>query len=390
MSVALWVNGVRPRTLPASVAPVVVGAAAGWERLQTTASSAMVQPSSGAGGGTVNQAASAASVTTMESRFWPVAVLCALVALFLQIAVNFANDYSDGIRGTDEGRGRQSGNAPTRLVASGVPATRVLAAAGVAAALACVCGLAVIAVTGHWWMLAVGACCLLAGWFYTGGKHPYGYAGLGELAVFVFFGLVAVLGTQYMVCGGVDAAGVFGAVYSGALSCVLLMVNNLRDYDDDRLHGKRTLAVRMGRPVAQWFAMFVYCVAALSPAAIAIGRLVLALVHWTGILCISTGALSSCAGGASGGGVDGVVTLADADSGTVCAPIPPSAEEWIAGVLGVALLAVAIRMIRALLRRDYGVALGAAGITLVVYALIFVSLMPSTMDSIITWLGLPM
>ena len=172
-----------------------------------------------------------ATQTTLESRFWPLAILCTLVALFLQIAVNFANDYSDGVRGVDEGT--RSGVARVARVAGiilvgrtdrhptrggrplgparrasrrppsmhlrvwsppGVPPKRVLAAAGGAAALACLCGLAIIAITGYWWLLIIGVCCLLAGWCYTGGRHPYGYAGLGELFVFVFFGLVAVLG----------------------------------------------------------------------------------------------------------------------------------------------------------------------------------------------------
>ena len=116
-------------------------------------------------------------------------------------------------------------------------------------------------ITGHWWLLAVGVCCLLAGWCYTGGRHPYGYAGLGELFVFVFFGLVAVLGTQFVLCGTVTATGVLGAVQAGLLSCVLLMVNNLRDVDSDHVHGKRTLAVRLGERRARILAVASYAVA---------------------------------------------------------------------------------------------------------------------------------
>lgn len=257
-------KGMRPQTLPASVAPVVIGAAAAWTSVRQLGVCILTYPAP------ESCAINRATQATLESRFWPLVILCTLVALFLQIAVNFANDYSDGVRGTDEGRGTASSashgilpaavvpsgrcddiaatpiHAPARLVASGVPPKRVLAAAGGAAALACLCGLAIIAITGYWWLLIIGVCCLLAGWCYTGGRHPYGYAGLGELFVFVFFGLVAVLGTQFVLCGTVTATGVLGAVQAGLLSCVLLMVNNLRDVDSDRVHGKRTLAVRLG------------------------------------------------------------------------------------------------------------------------------------------------
>lgn len=350
--------GMRPKTLPAGVAPVAIGAAAGWESLRGLEVCPAIYPRP------EYCDSNAALLTALESRFWPMVLLCALVALLLQIAVNFANDYSDGVRGVDAGRDGTPGNgvsggaAPVRLVASGVPPRRVLAAAGVAAALACVCGIAIIAVTGHWWLLVVGACCVAAGWCYTGGRHPYGYAGLGELAVFVFFGLVAVLGTEYVVSDGVSVAGWFGAVHAGVLSCVLLMVNNLRDLDDDRLHGKRTLAVRMGGPVARWFLMFVYCVAVLSVVVIVEGRTALSLLHWSGLLC----------GGTS--------------SGVVCVPFPPSPDEVISGILGVVLLVVGIAMVRTLLRRDYRRALPLASLTLLVYAATFVSLMPSVADAV--------
>lgn len=338
MGVTTWLWGMRPTMLPASVAPVAVGAAAGWESMRVLGVCPAIYPSP------PYCAVNAARLATLETRFWPVVLLCAAVALLLQIAVNFANDYADGVRGVDEGRGviserdgSRSGAhpAPARLVASGVPPRHVLAAAGIAAALACTCGIAVITLTGHWWLLAVGVCCLAAGWCYTGGRHPYGYAGFGELAVFVFFGLVAVLGTEYVVSDGVSDIGWFGAVYAGVFSCVLLMVNNLRDVDDDRRHGKRTLAVRLGGPSARRLLMAVYGVAALSAAAMAVGRMAVALVHWPGVSC----------------------------------------GDWVSGVLGCVLLAVAVVMIRALLRRDYGRALPVASLTLLLYAAAFVNML---------------
>ncbi|WP_163200864.1 1,4-dihydroxy-2-naphthoate octaprenyltransferase [Bifidobacterium avesanii] len=265
MSPCLWLVGARPRTLPASIAPVAVGAAAAWRSVLPPACPELFpQP----GWCTAAQM----RYQMFGSRFWVVTVLCAAVALLLQIAVNFANDYSDGIRGSDANRGESSGESsgePTakasvrsgadpsrpgafqRLVASGVPPRLVLAAAGVASGAACVCGLAAIAVTRAWWLLAVGAVSLLAGWFYTGGRHPYGYAGFGELSVFAFFGLAAVLGTEYALTGGLDPPGALGAVCCGLNAVMLLMVNNLRDLNDDRAHGKRTLAVRLGERAAR-------------------------------------------------------------------------------------------------------------------------------------------
>ena len=142
--------------------------------------------------------------TLLMDRFWPVTILCLLVALFLQIAVNYANDYSDGIRGTDAGRDTDESKSgkPQRLTASGlVPAKHVLFAAMICAAIACICGVVAVVLAQAWWLLAVGAASLLAGSFYTGGKHPYGYVGLGEVGVFLFFGLAAVLGTDYALCG---------------------------------------------------------------------------------------------------------------------------------------------------------------------------------------------
>src|SRR5699024_9254049 len=172
----------------------------------------------------------------------PRALLAAGVALALQVAVNFANDYSDGIRGTDDVRVR-----PVRLTATGQAApAAVKRAAMLAFAVAAVLGVALCAVAGTWWLLAVGAVCIVAAWYYTGGRRPYGYAGLGELSVFVFFGLVATLGTTYTQAGHITAPAVLAACGIGSLACALLMVNNIRDMPTDAEAGKRTLAVRVG------------------------------------------------------------------------------------------------------------------------------------------------
>ena len=206
---AEWLSAARPRTLPAAVAPVLVGTGAAAQL-------------------------GAASI--------PRALLAAGVALFLQVGVNFANDYSDGVRGTDLNR-----VGPMRLTASGAASpfqvrTAATATLGVGALL----GLVLVAVSGHWWLLAVGAAAVLAAWTYTGGPRPYGYAGLGEVGVFVFFGVVAVLGTTYTQADRVSWPAVLGAVGIGLIACALLMVNNLRDIPTDVLAGKRTLAVRLG------------------------------------------------------------------------------------------------------------------------------------------------
>ncbi len=181
------------------------------------------------------------------ARWWTVP-LAMLVSLALQVGVNYANDYSDGVRGTDEVR-----VGPVRLVASGLARPgAVKRAAFVAFGVAAVAGL-VLAIATSWWLLAVGAASVLAGWFYTGGSHPYGYLGLGEVFVFVFFGLVATVGTTYVVIERLPAlAWVLGCV-AGCLSCALLVVNNLRDIPTDREVGKRTLAVRLGDRRTRWF-----------------------------------------------------------------------------------------------------------------------------------------
>jgi 1,4-dihydroxy-2-naphthoate octaprenyltransferase len=206
-----WISGARPRTLPLAIAPVALGTGAAV-----------------AGG--------------RGPHLW-LAWLCLAVALLLQIGVNFANDYSDGIRGTDRFR-----VGPARLTASGrVKPRTVLAVALACFALAAVAGLAIVVVTQVWWLLAVGVAAILAAWFYTGGKRPYGYAGLGEIVVFLFFGVAATAGTTFVLLSLVTAESWFASVAIGCIACAVLLVNNLRDIDQDAAAGKRTLSVRIGR-----------------------------------------------------------------------------------------------------------------------------------------------
>lgn len=203
-----WLAGTRPRTLPAAVVPVLIGS----------------------------------GVALGYARFsWWRAGLALVVALALQVGVNFANDYSDGIRGSDEQR-----VGPVRLVAAGLaPPRQVRAAAFGCFVLAGAAGLALAAVTS-WWLVAVGAGCIAAAWFYTGGPKPYGYSGLGEVFVFLCFGVVAVAGTAYVQMNALSWLGLAASVPAGLLACALLMVNNLRDIGTDTVAGKRTLAVMLG------------------------------------------------------------------------------------------------------------------------------------------------
>ncbi|GAB3617287.1 1,4-dihydroxy-2-naphthoate polyprenyltransferase [Okibacterium endophyticum] len=239
-----WIAGARLFTLPMSVSPVLVGTGA-----------AMVASDPGV-------------------YHWVRALLCLAVAVSLQIGVNFANDYSDGIRGTDRDR-----VGPFRLVGSGRAKPRtVLVVALVFFGIAAVAGLALTVLTQQWWLIAVGAAAIAAAWFYTGGKRPYGYYALGELFVFVFFGLVATVGTTFVQVLTVNQEAWFGAVAVGLISVATLLTNNLRDVAQDRVAGKRTLSVLVGHVasrvlyivfilvpfgIAVWFALF-YPIAWLS------------------------------------------------------------------------------------------------------------------------------
>jgi len=170
------------------------------------------------------------------------ALLALVVAVALVVGVNYANDYSDGIRGTDDDR-----VGPVRLVGSkAAEATSVRAAAFACFAVAALAGLTLVSLSRQWWLIAVGVACVLGAWFYTGGRRPYGYAGLGEVAVFVFFGPVAVLGTVVTQSGEPDALAVVASVAVGMLICAVLVANNLRDIEGDTTVGKRTLAVLLG------------------------------------------------------------------------------------------------------------------------------------------------
>jgi len=219
--VRLWLLGARPRTLAAAAVPVVVGTAVGrW----------------------VNDAHRGVPAT-----IWWRAGCALVVALGVQIGTNYVNDYADGRRGTDQER-----VGPTRLVAAGLASPgSVRAAALVSFGVAAVAGIALAAATS-WWLIAVGAACFAAGWFYTAGPHPYGYLGLGELFVFVFFGLVATMGSAYVQAGHVTVVSLAAAIPVGFLATALLEANNLRDVAGDARAAKRTLAVRLGRARAGW------------------------------------------------------------------------------------------------------------------------------------------
>jgi 1,4-dihydroxy-2-naphthoate polyprenyltransferase len=233
---AQWLAGARPRTLPAAISPVVAG--------------------------------TGVAAYADESVWWK-ALLALVVSLALQVAVNYANDYSDGIRGTDADR-----VGPMRLVGSGAaPPGAVKRAAFLAFGVAGAAGLALAATTA-WWLVAVGLVSVLAAWFYTGGSRPYGYLGLGEVMVFVFFGLVAVVGTTYVQTETFDADSFLPAVYAavgvGALACAILVVNNLRDIPTDTLAGKRTLAVVLGADRTRGLYLLLVLAAAVACAAVAV------------------------------------------------------------------------------------------------------------------------
>ncbi|HZL75509.1 MAG TPA: 1,4-dihydroxy-2-naphthoate polyprenyltransferase [Propionibacteriaceae bacterium] len=204
-----WLAGARPRTLPAACSPVIAGT----------------------------------GLAVFEQGFsWVAAILALVVSLALQVGVNYANDYSDGIRGADTER-----VGPLRLVGSGLASPPLVKRAAFASfGVAGLAGLALVIMTEYWWLLVVGVACILAAWYYTGGRRPYGYVGLGEVFVFVFFGLVAVCGTVYVQVGRISLATLLTGVWVGALACAILVTNNLRDIRGDARVGKRTMATRLG------------------------------------------------------------------------------------------------------------------------------------------------
>ncbi len=218
-----WIGGARLRTLPLAVSPVALGTASAY-------------------------------LLSAPGWHWVRALLALAVAVCLQIGVNYANDYSDGVRGTDRYR-----VGPSRLTGSGAAKPRtVLIVAVVFFGLGALGGLALVVLTGYYWLIAVGAVCIVAAYFYTGGKRPYGYYGLGEVFVFVFFGLVATLGTTFTQVGSVNIESWLGGIAAGFFACAVLMVNNLRDLEQDRLAKKHTLAVLVGNRGARiLFTVFV-------------------------------------------------------------------------------------------------------------------------------------
>ena len=256
-----WILGARPRTLPAAVVPVAIGAGA--------------------------------AVGGPSPVWWRVAPAL-VVSLALQVGVNFANDYSDGVRGTDDAR-----VGPTRLVAGGLAKpSHVKAAALAAFGVSAVAGLT-LALATTWWLIAVGLLAMLAGWGYTGGPKPYGYLGLGELFVFVFFGLVATVGTTYVVVESFPAHAWFAGCVAGFLACALLVINNLRDIPTDRLAGKRTLAVRLGEQRTRW--LYIGCLAAAAASIIVIAVVWRAwAVIALGGLVVAVPPIRSVIGGAGG------------------------------------------------------------------------------------------
>ncbi|MDI6909429.1 1,4-dihydroxy-2-naphthoate polyprenyltransferase [Nocardioides sp.] len=263
-----WLAGARPRTLPAAVSPVLAGTGV---------------------------------AAYADGLVWWKALLALVVALALQVAVNYANDYSDGIRGTDAGR-----VGPMRLVGSGAatPAA-VKRAAFLAFGVAAAAGLVLAAATA-WWLVAVGLVSVLAAWFYTGGSKPYGYLGLGEVMVFVFFGLVAVVGTTYVQTESWEwaalAPSLGAAVGVGALACAILVANNLRDIPTDTVSGKRTLAVVLGDRRTRGLYVGLVVLAAAAVLAVA------AVTTWwvlagLGFLVLAGPAARTVRGGATGPGL---------------------------------------------------------------------------------------
>lgn len=231
-----WLEGARVRTLPAAVAPVLAGTGVALYE----------------GGASL-----------------PRALLAAGVALFFQIGVNFANDYSDGVRGTDDVR-----TGPPRLTGGGKTSPAVVKYTALAFfALGALCGLVLVALCRQWWLIGAGVAAVVAAWFYTGGKHPYGYMGLGEVFVMIFFGYMATVGTTYTQTGTAPWQSWAAATGVGLIACALLMINNIRDIPTDSLTGKNTLAVRLGDARARWAYAAMLAGSVIAVAAIGV-------VHW--------------------------------------------------------------------------------------------------------------
>jgi 1,4-dihydroxy-2-naphthoate octaprenyltransferase len=256
-----WLAGARPRTLPAAVAPVLAGTGV---------------------------------AAYHDGLVWWKALLALVVAVALQVGVNYANDYSDGVRGTDADR-----VGPMRLVGSGAaqPA-EVKRAAFLSFGVACLAGL-VLALATSVWLVVVGAACVAAAWFYTGGRRPYGYHALGEVMVFVFFGLVAVVGTTYVQTGTFPLAAWYAGAGVGALACAVLVANNLRDRPTDHEHGKRTLAVVLGDQQTRYFFAFLVGLAAIMLLGIVIVTSAWALVAFAFVIPVAPG-VRAVLGGAHG------------------------------------------------------------------------------------------
>ena len=258
---AQWLKGARPQTLPAAITPVIAG----------TGVAAYV-----------------------DAFSWWRALLALVVSLALQVACNFANDYSDGIRGTDDDR-----VGPMRLVGSGAASPgAVKRAAFLCFGVAGVAGLALAAATS-WWLVVVGVLCILAAWYYTGGKRPYGYAGLGEVMVFVFFGLVAVIGTTYVQSRTWEWAALWAAIGVGAQTTGILVTNNLRDIPTDRVAGKNTLAVRLGDAGTRTLYVVLMAIAAIALVGVAATTTWWALIGF-GFLALAIPAVRVMTSGAVG------------------------------------------------------------------------------------------
>jgi len=256
----LWVMGARPRTLPAAVVPVLVGAAL--------------------------------AVGSAHPVWWRIG-LALVVSLSLQVGVNYANDYSDGVKGTDAVR-----VGPVRLVGSGLVAPKLVKRAALMSfGCAAVCGL-VLSMATTPWLLLVGVCAIAAGWTYTGGPRPYGYLGLGEIFVFIFFGVVATLGSAYVVAEELTSAMWISCVPVGCFACALLVVNNLRDIPTDSTVGKNTLAVRLGDARTRQFFLLLFALSAVFVIAVAVQKpaAILGLVGPAS----ARGAVRTVCGGATG------------------------------------------------------------------------------------------